>query len=322
MRELTVEPLISQHHFTNFEIFSSVLSGYDIDVKQIGRGSFSAFLQQIQCGPVAINRFTTTLRFEANGKPPPGVRTFGIPTANCQPFVWRDKQTSGNTIQIYKPSTELALITHPKFEAIDISISEDDFNNLNRLWSFPDLASLIDNREMLDCDPAKMHDLRNTLEYICSVIDNEPNRLKQDIELQNLVNYQVPYLLAEALMTSTVHRVKASANKRNHIVITAIDYIHSSVNKAISIEKLCLDTGINKRTLQRAFLDQYGITPKFYLQSQRLNQTYKALLHSDPETTKITDIALSQGYWHMSQFAADYRRQFGELPSETLHHKV
>ncbi len=81
---------------------------------------------------------------------------------------------------------------------------------------------------------------------------------------------------------------------------------------------LCLDTGINNYTLQRAFLDQYGMTPKSYLQSLRLNDAYKMLLQSDPETTKVTDVALSQGYWHMSQFAADYRRQFGELPSATL----
>lgn len=26
----------------------------------------------------------------------------------------------------------------------------------------------------------------------------------------------------------------------------------------------------------------------------------------------------SHGYWHMSQFASDYRRMFGELPSDTL----
>jgi hypothetical protein len=55
MRELTVEPLISQHHFTNFKIYSNVLSGYSINVKQLSRGSFSTLLQQIQCGPVAIN---------------------------------------------------------------------------------------------------------------------------------------------------------------------------------------------------------------------------------------------------------------------------
>jgi transcriptional regulator GlxA family with amidase domain len=52
------------------------------------------------------------------------------------------------------------------------------------------------------------------------------------------------------------------------------------------------------------------MTPKAYLQSLRLNDAYKILLQSGPETTKVTDVALSQGYWHMSQF--------GELPSATL----
>lgn len=128
--------------------------------------------------------------------------------------------------------------------------------------------------------------------------------------MQNRVNYHVPFLLTEALMTSTLHTAKATADKRNQTLKTATDYIHSFADKVISIEQLCLDTGINKRTLQRAFLDQYGMTPKAYQQSLRLNDAYKILLQSDPETTKVTDVALSQGYWHM--------RQFGELPSATL----
>jgi AraC family ethanolamine operon transcriptional activator len=313
-----VEQRISQHHFSNFEVFSSVLSGYDIDIKQIDHGSFSAFLQQIQCGPVAVNRFSLTRRVEINGNPPPGLRTFGVPTSDCQPFVWRGKKSSGNTIQIYKPSTELALITHPEFEAIDISITEKDFDALNQLWGFPALDSMIGNMEILNCNPAIMFSLRTTLGHICSITENNPERFYQDIELQNIVKHQVPYLLAQALMSAEAHSIKATANTKSQTIKTVIDYIQSLPNKNISIEMICSDTGINIRTLQRAFLEKYGVTPKSYLQSQRLNEAYKALLDSDPKTAKIRDIALSQGYWHMSQFAADYRRQFGELPSKTL----
>ncbi len=32
---------------------------------------------------------------------------------------------------------------------------------------------------------------------------------------------------------------------------------------------------------------------------------------------RIADIANRYGFWHMGQFAADYRRMFAELPSET-----
>jgi AraC family ethanolamine operon transcriptional activator len=316
---LSIEKLLtSQQHFTNFDVFSNVLSGYDMEVKQIGRGSFSANLQQIQYGPISISRFTSRLRVEASGMPPPGMRTFGVPTTNCQPFVWRSKRTSGNTIQIYRPDTELAVITDPVFEAIDISLTEDDFNNLNNIWGFPDLAKLIQHSEMVECEPAEMHALRKLLIYICSSIDKQPDRLQQDTSLQNLFSYQVPWQLAKALMTSTVHNVKATTDKRNETIKTAIDYIRSSTDIVTSIQQLCQDTGINKRTLERAFLDKYDMTPKSYMQSLRLADVYKILLQSDPETTKITDVAVSHGYWHMSQFAADYRRQFGELPSETL----
>jgi len=103
-----------QLQFTNFEIFADTLNGYDLDFKQIDRGTFSAALQHIECDSVFINRITTTRRLEASGTPPPGLRTFGIPTTGCLPFTWRNKNSSGNTIQIYKPNTELEMITRWK----------------------------------------------------------------------------------------------------------------------------------------------------------------------------------------------------------------
>jgi len=32
----------------------------------------------------------------------------------------------------------------------------------------------------------------------------------------------------------------------------------------------------------------------------------------------VADVANRHGFWHMGQFAKDYRKTFGELPSETL----
>jgi AraC family ethanolamine operon transcriptional activator len=42
------------------------------------------------------------------------------------------------------------------------------------------------------------------------------------------------------------------------------------------------------------------------------------VLENDTGATKISDLAFEQGYWHMSQFASDYQRLFGEFPSTTL----
>jgi len=32
----------------------------------------------------------------------------------------------------------------------------------------------------------------------------------------------------------------------------------------------------------------------------------------------VQEAAAGWGFWHLSELAADYRRQFGELPSQTL----
>lgn len=307
-----------QLEFSNFEIFARVLNGYDLDLKQLDRGTFSASLQQFACDSVFISRIASTRRFEVHGTPPPGLRSFGIPTTNCLPFTWRNKFSSGNTIQIYKPSTELEMVTRPFFEAIDVSIPEETFNILSQQWGYPELDKLIGTREMVVCRPESMKHLRGALQTICKTVNNKPDSLKHDIGLQELIKYEVPHLLAHALTTDETKKPKIALDKRSRILKLAIDYVKQTPHDKVSISQFCSDIDINIRSLQRAFINQYGIPPKSYAKAYHLNSVYKKLLQSDTKTTRIADIASSHGFWHMSQFATDYRRHFGELPSETL----
>jgi AraC family ethanolamine operon transcriptional activator len=60
------------------------------------------------------------------------------------------------------------------------------------------------------------------------------------------------------------------------------------------------------------------VTPKAYLQAERLKRVRRGLREADARTAQVTDVANAWGFWHMGQFAADYRKLFGELPSQTL----
>ena len=79
---------------------------------------------------------------------------------------------------------------------------------------------------------------------------------------------------------------------------------------------LSQESGASIRTLRRGFQERFGVSPKAYLLAQRLIGARRAL-RSATKQTLVTDVANNWGFWHMGQFAADYRRQFGELPSET-----
>lgn len=79
---------------------------------------------------------------------------------------------------------------------------------------------------------------------------------------------------------------------------------------------LCELTNVSRRTLQYSFESILGISPSQFLRATRLNQVRRKLLSS--RGISIADAAASQGFYHQSQFTADYKHLFGERPSETL----
>ena len=95
-----------------------------------------------------------------------------------------------------------------------------------------------------------------------------------------------------------------------------LDYIENHADEPPTVEKICRASGTSWRTLNYAFRDQFGITPKQYLQMIRLQRARRDLLRQGSDAS-VSETAAAWGFWHMGAFAADYRRQFGELPSET-----
>jgi AraC-like DNA-binding protein len=80
---------------------------------------------------------------------------------------------------------------------------------------------------------------------------------------------------------------------------------------------MCETVGASWATSGRAFAEEFGVTPNSYVQSKRLAAVRQQLIRSEPGTL-IADVANHWGFWHMGRLAADYSRQFGELPCETL----
>jgi len=88
-------------------------------------------------------------------------------------------------------------------------------------------------------------------------------------------------------------------------------------DEPLSILEVCCRVGTSRRKLNYCFQDVLGTTPIKYLRSLRLNSVRRAIRQAAPGVT-IQDIASHWGFWHLSQFAQDYKHLFGELPSDTL----
>ena len=102
------------------------------------------------------------------------------------------------------------------------------------------------------------------------------------------------------------------------IVRTVEDWVDGQPPETVQISDLCRALRLSRRTLQRAFTQTLGMGPARYLTIRRLTAVRQALQRGDPAATTVTDTALKYGFWELGRFATDYRRVFGERPSETL----
>ena len=80
---------------------------------------------------------------------------------------------------------------------------------------------------------------------------------------------------------------------------------------------LCRELAVSERALHYAFQEVRGLSPMAYFRACRLNAVRREL-KTAPDTATVNEIAQRWGFWHTGEFAAAYRRLFGELPSQTL----
>ena len=119
---------------------------------------------------------------------------------------------------------------------------------------------------------------------------------------------RLPHTYSEALETS------GSALPRD--VKRTIDYIQAHADQAVTIEDLVAISGVAGRTLYKHFRDFTGLAPMAYLRKVRFERVRTELQEAGPMDS-ITNLALKWGFRHAGRFSVEYRRIFGESPSET-----
>lgn len=103
---------------------------------------------------------------------------------------------------------------------------------------------------------------------------------------------------------------------RRRVVARAEALIRSRLHAPPSIMALCEATNTSRRALFYAFESLLGRSPIQHANILRLHAARRRITKSDSGGT-VRSVAEELGFWHPGQFSADYRRLFGELPSET-----
>ncbi len=102
------------------------------------------------------------------------------------------------------------------------------------------------------------------------------------------------------------------------IALRITDYMEAHLDERIAMTDLCRLSGKSEWTLRRIFKRIYNISPQAYLNIHRLNAANRKLLQSTAKQTSVTNTAMNCGFLHLGRFSAEYKKHFGEYPSDTL----
>ena len=302
----------------NFEELTNIQYGWDFSVSQLGPSEGKSTVVFFQTPNIGYNSFFYSPAYDQRLRSRKGVLSFGLLDVDNPPTWSYDLHIPNDAITVFPHEEELKAVSPAGFRGSGLHISEDFMTKLaERVYNRP-MSVLRPAVGIYATDPVKLAALREELNK-WKQLETHAAHLRPAIISRREESLALSIL--DALIVERYIEL-GDSTKLKHFMARSLDFIHGSELENISAAELCKQAGCSQRALEICFKDRFGVTPKKYIKCLRLAQVHNGLQNfSKLGFESIIELAGINGFWHMGQFAADYRRIYGQLPSETLNRK-
>jgi AraC-like DNA-binding protein len=139
-----------------------------------------------------------------------------------------------------------------------------------------------------------------------------------DPALQPQVERLLLLLLAKSMQAHRPALAHKTSKVAPYYVRRAEDHIARHFTSNLTVAGIARASGVSLRTLYYGFENYRDQRPLELLRTTRLLHARRLLLEAHAIGGKVADIATASGYGNASQFARDYKKQFGETPTTTM----
>lgn len=298
--------------YDDFDALAADARSFALDLVPTAQGPLGGSFVISEEGPVQVAEARFERELIQRGSTPRGHRTFVVPAPSLQHLRWRGHDVDPDDLMVFPTNRELSSRSGPDFHVFVIAVLETHLAAAAHALGLPEPAALIEQHEVFRLPTGGLSPLRSRLVAYLA-------RIGRDGGVSDAFACDaLPRLLLRAIVAAR-WKSRAITPTRYELVRQAESLFEQPApGRPWSVEVLAGVLGASERTLHRAFVEQYGDGPKAVLEIRRLNRVRRVLLAANPVRGLISRVANEAGFWHMGKFAADYRRQFGELPSETL----
>jgi AraC family ethanolamine operon transcriptional activator len=311
-------PAVQHLHVTEAGEMDAVFPGVFTQVTPLTPGDFSVRMTVLRLGDVIF--------LHGSCSPVAMLATIGpsslavqIPLTNVETLVVNGRPFLPHGVGLYGPGSQFVRANTQGNEFAALFMTWE-CAQLNLAPAVAVLAAQTEREAMLSAQPEDWGRLARLIAAAGEIADHaeevfatEPPRQALRASLLGIASD----LLEDAVPGVRDHRAHTPQAWRR-IVVGAEAYLGTHLDRPIYTDELCRALAISPATLADAFRATLTISPHRYLKLRRLNLVRAALLRNDGPAPLVKTVALSHGFWHLGQFARDYREQFGESPSETL----
>ena len=306
---------VSVVHAEDVDDFVEKLRGYHLQLSQIDKGPFAAKIVQTELAGALLTAAQYSRSLVHTGEPPSGKITFAMGKSRL-PARWQGRDFGSYDLLVSPTSgAEIDLVTQAGFGCATASFAPDIVKAIADRLGLPPIGD-VTNIVLIPLERSNAIMLRAAFE---AVFSDAVARPRSDRAAAWSVAKQEDLLrvLLGCAGNATSKTKPASNSERARIIKAVLEAINDLPGEILSIGDLCRIARASERTLNYAFMERFGLSPALYMKVQRLNGVRRDLRGHQEPSMNVADVANKWGFWHLGQFARDYRNFFCELPSAT-----
>jgi len=271
----------------------------------LGRGTFRLSWVVRELPDVSLVRYATATSIREAYVKEPGSTAFVVvlPGAD-EPFRVRGRELEPGTLTILQPGADYEVVSPAAGGALEVYVPDELVARLGLdRWLDPDVVNVRPDAALAARLEARLGPL---------VTEGRERSVHPAAERAAVLE------TLAATLDSVDPSVAPAPTVRLHAIYRrAIASIESDDDPMLTVVELAARLGVSTRTMRYAFRYALGLSPYQYMLRRRSTLVREALLDpSRPERT-VLDLLLAHGITHQGEFAGQYRRLFGETPSQT-----
>jgi len=305
-------PTLVRAQFSDSDQWSAAIADWNLQFNQLDCGPLEATVDRVMSSSAVVQRVQLSRRFHQCGFAPKDVLTFGVPDRPDM-LSWYGKSVQHRSMMSFNNRNGFDAVSEAGFAATTISLNSGAFLQEAAALGAPDLADdITDVAEQFFVSETDLGRIRVVVAGLIEVLGREKSAPKAVASLQR----DLTYLLVQSVGKPYELTDRTGYARRQRAVSRALELIVTMPN-TVDLSSVVEQSGVSYRTLNRAFKERFGVSPRQYIVATRLIGVRRSLTTSRPGI-RVSDVASDWGFWHFGRFASDYKRMFAELPSETL----